>query len=206
MVPTAAPPLRLSQAQRVPHRSLELFIMRDFLAAGECAALIDLIDRERRPSTIADDLGDPHFRTSETCDLDPKDPTVAAIDAALAALLEIEPAHGETMQGQRYAAGQEFKLHTDYFDPHGADFALYCTDHGQRTWTAMIYLNVPEAGGATRFKTIDKIVQPETGKLLCWNNRLADGRVNPATLHQGMKVRAGVKYIITKWFRERPFT
>ena len=30
----------------------------------------------------------------------------------------------------------------------------------------MIYLNEPEAGGATRFKAIDKIVQPETGKLL----------------------------------------
>ena len=27
---------------------------------------------------------------------------------------------------------------------------------------------------------------------------------NGATLHQGMKVRRGTKYIITKWFREYP--
>jgi prolyl 4-hydroxylase len=27
---------------------------------------------------------------------------------------------------------------------------------------------------------------------------------NNATLHQGMKVRKGVKYIVTQWFRERP--
>ena len=27
-------------------------------------------------------------------------------------------------------------------------------------------------------------------------------RPNPATLHQGMKVRCGTKYVLTKWFRE----
>jgi prolyl 4-hydroxylase len=67
----------------------------------------------------------------------------------------------------------------------------------------MIYLNEPEEGGATRFKSIGKTVQPETGKLLAWNNLLPDGRPNPATLHQGMKVRRGTKYVLTKWFRER---
>ena len=68
----------------------------------------------------------------------------------------------------------------------------------------MIYLNRPEEGGATRFKAIGKIVQPETGKLLIWNNLLADGTPNEATLHQGMKVRKGTKYILTQWFREHP--
>jgi prolyl 4-hydroxylase len=67
----------------------------------------------------------------------------------------------------------------------------------------MIYLNRPEDGGATRFKAIRKTIQPETGKLVTWNNLGRDGLPNPATLHQGMKVRRGTKYIITKWFRER---
>ncbi|HEX8937023.1 MAG TPA: 2OG-Fe(II) oxygenase, partial [Sphingomicrobium sp.] len=80
---------------------------------------------------------------------------------------------------------------------------VHTLDRGQRTWTAMIYLNEPEEGGATRFKRIGKTVQPETGKLLAWNNLLPDGRPNPATLHQGMKVRRGTKYVLTKWFRER---
>ena len=93
--------------------------------------------------------------------------------------------------------------HTDYFEPGGADFATYCSIAGQRTWTFMIYLNAVEAGGATRFKRIDKTVQPERGKLLAWNNRLPDGGVNPASLHHGMKVRAGTKYVITRWYREK---
>ncbi|MBW6525374.1 2OG-Fe(II) oxygenase [Sphingomonas sp. RHCKR7] len=191
--------------QRVPSPKLTLFIRRDFLDAAECAALIGLIDVDRRPSTIADPNGDTAFRTSETCDLRGDDPLVAAINRRLAEFAGLDPRHGEPLQGQRYAVGQEFKAHTDYFEPTGADFARYCSVAGNRTWTMMVYLNEPEAGGATRFKAIDKTIQPEPGKLVCWNNRRADDTPNPATLHHGMKVRAGVKYVITKWFREHPW-
>jgi len=191
--------------QRVPNPRLELFVVREFLDAAACKFFCDLIEIERRPSTIADPNGDHYFRTSETCDLDHSIPEVAQLDALLSAWSGIDPAYGEPLQGQRYAVGQEFKGHTDYFEPDGADFAKFCSVAGNRTWTAMIYLNEPEAGGATRFKVIDKIVKPETGKLLAWNNRRADGSLNPATLHHGMKVRKGVKYVITKWYRERPW-
>lgn len=191
--------------QRVPSPKLTLFIRRDFLDADECAGLIELIDADRRPSTIADPNGDSAFRTSETCDLRDDDPLVAAINRRLADFAGLDPRHGEPLQGQRYAIGQEFKAHTDYFEPTGTDFARYCSVAGNRTWTMMVYLNAPEAGGATRFKAIDKTIQPEPGKLVCWNNRRPDDTPNPATLHHGMKVRAGVKYVITKWFRERPW-
>lgn len=189
---------------RVPSRDLELFIVRNFIHDESCAALCTLIDQRRRPSEIADDRGEAGFRTSETCDLDPADPIVAAIDSRICEALGIDPSLGEQIQGQRYAPGQEFRAHTDTFNPDGADYYRYCTDQGQRTWTAMIYLNAPQAGGATRFKALGKSIQPETGKLLAWNNLLADGSPNPATLHQGMKVRLGTKYIITKWFRQFP--
>jgi prolyl 4-hydroxylase len=189
--------------QRVPTRELELFIVRNFLDPETCAALIERIDAKRRPSEIVDDIGIANFRTSETCDLDWRDPIVGDVDRKIAALLGLSLDASESLQGQRYAPGQEFKAHTDTFEPGGYDFYLHTSGSGQRTWTAMIYLNEPEDGGATRFKRIGKTVQPETGKLLAWNNLLSDGRPNPATLHQGMKVRRGTKYILTKWFRER---
>ena len=195
----------LSQAgvQKVPSPKLDLFIARGFIGPVLCDALIERIDAVRRPSTIADPNGDSAFRTSETGDLSADDPVVQAVEARLAAFTGLDPAHGEPLQGQRYAVGQEFKGHTDYFEPQGADFERYCSVAGNRTWTVMVYLNAPEAGGATRFKAVDKIIQPETGKLVAWNNRRPDGSLNPATLHQGMKVREGVKYVITKWYRER---
>ncbi len=197
--------LGVPRMQRVPDPRIEMFILRGFLDPATCAELIAIIDTRRRPSTIADANGDDYFRTSETCDLDHGDPLVSALDADLAEISGIDPVYGEPLQGQRYAEGQEFKAHTDYFEPDGADYARYCAIAGQRSWTFMIYLNDVAAGGATRFKMIDKMVQPERGKLLIWNNRLPDGRVNPATLHHGMKVRKGTKYVITRWYRERPW-
>ncbi|WP_296617432.1 2OG-Fe(II) oxygenase [Sphingomonas sp.] len=191
--------------QRTPSPKLTLFQRRGFIASDLCEALMALIDAQRRPSTVSDYNGDAAFRTSETCDLDAAIPVVAELERLITRFVGLDPAHGEPIQGQRYAVGQEFKAHTDYFEPGGIDFDTYTSVAGNRTWTAMIYLNEPEAGGATRFKAIDKIVQPETGKLLCWNNLRPDGSPNPSTIHQGMKVRAGTKYVITKWFRERPW-
>lgn len=189
--------------QKVPSPKLTLFVKRDFLDADLCAELIARIDERRRPSTISDSIGDALFRTSETCDFAPPDALSDRVDAMIGALTGIDLRHGEPLQGQRYAIGQEFKQHTDYFEPSGVDYEKYCAIAGQRTWTVMIYLNEPIAGGATRFMAIDKIVKPETGKLLAWDNLRPDGSGNPLTLHHGMKVRAGTKYVLTKWFRQR---
>lgn len=203
--PIVARILSNSGVQKLPSPKLDLFIARAFLPPELCALIVERIDAVRRPSTIADANGDAAYRTSETGDLDAADPVVEEVERRITALTGLDGAHGEPLQGQRYAVGQEFKGHTEYFEPNGADYQRYCGVAGNRTWTVMIYLNTPEAGGATRFKAVDKIIQPETGKLVCWNNRRPDGSLNPATLHHGMKVRAGVKYVITKWFRELPW-
>ncbi len=196
---------RYGGVQRLPFGKLELFQRREFLDPEHCADLVALIEANRRPSTLADFNGDAYFRTSETCDLDAGEPAVRLLEAKLEELSGIDPAYGEQVQGQRYDVGQEFKAHHDWFNPNGQDWEKYCSVSGQRTWTFMIYLNEVEAGGATRFKVVKKSFQPEIGKLLCWNNRKPDGSGNVSTLHHGMKVRKGVKYVITKWYREKPW-
>jgi prolyl 4-hydroxylase len=191
--------------QRVPTARAEIFQVRRFIPNDLCKRLISLVEADRRPSTLADDNGDPGFRTSETCDLCSENPNVRILEDRFREFSGLDSAFGEPIQGQRYTAGQEFKPHTDYFDPFGTDYRTFCARSGQRTWTFMIYLNDVAAGGATRFKMLDKTFRPEAGKLLFWNNRLANGQVNPATLHHGMKVRKGLKYVITKWYREEPW-
>jgi prolyl 4-hydroxylase len=202
--PTAARLKATPGVQRVPSPRLDLFVVKNLLDDECCVALRDLIDSNPRPSTLADDEGVAGFRTSETCDLDAAHPLVAGVRERLSAMTGIPLSHGEPLQGQRYAPGQEFRPHTDTFNPGGADYFMHCAEAGQRSWTAMIYLNQPDDGGATRFKAIGKTIQPETGKLLLWNNLLPDGSPNDATLHQGMKVRYGTKYVLTQWYRERP--
>ena len=191
--------------RQVPSPRIELFFVPGFLPDALCDDLIGLIDAGRRPSTIADPNGDDYFRTSETCDLEADEPAVQDLEARLFALNGIPIEYGEPVQGQRYEPGQEFKAHTDYFEPTGVDFHRFTHVAGQRTWTFMAYLNDVEAGGATRFKVIDKTFQPKKGMLVAWNNHRPDGSLNAATLHHAMKVRKGLKYVITKWYREKPW-
>lgn len=192
--------------QRVPSPRIAMYVLRNFIAPQTCQALIDRIETQHRPSTITGETADTAFRTSSTCDLSLRDPLVASVQQDLSALCNLPLNHADPLQGQRYTVEQEFKAHTDYFEPDKPEWDTYCAVAGQRTWTAMVYLNTVELGGTTRFKAINKIIQPERGKLVAWNNCHADGTPTPATLHHAMKVRKGQKYVITQWFREKPWS
>lgn len=193
-------------ALRIASHDLDIFIVPDFLDRSDCDTLVAAIDAHRIPSKLLSPTADPEFRNSESCNLDPKDPFVKKIEARIAGLLAIDRRHGETIQGQRYAPGQRFKLHHDFFDRDQPYWEEMERSGGQRTWTAMIFLNEPEAGGETAFPRADILVTPRTGNLLVWNNLNIIGEPNYFSLHEGRPVTAGVKYIITKWHRERPWT
>jgi prolyl 4-hydroxylase len=195
-------------AMQLPTKALDIFVVRDFLNPKICAELIARIDATRQPSGVLGDYpdDDPDYRTSESCNLHPADPVVVTVEALIAELTGIDPAHGETIQGQRYAAGQQFKPHHDFFYTDQPYWPEQERNGGQRTWTAMMFLNTPEGGGQTAFPTANIKISPRAGNLLAWNNLDALGEPNMGSLHQGMPVEAGVKYIITKWFRERPWS
>src|SRR4051812_37903643 len=87
---------RSPKAFKIPSNDLDIFVVREFLSEAECAKLIDRIDAQRAPSQLLAPTADPEFRTSESCNLDPLDPVVQAIEAKLTRLLGIDPLHGET--------------------------------------------------------------------------------------------------------------
>ncbi|MDQ1159361.1 prolyl 4-hydroxylase [Sphingomonas sp. SORGH_AS 950] len=188
--------------QRVVTDTAQIYYQHDFLTPAQCDALIAMIDSNRRPSTLLSDRPDYGFRTSESCDMNRWSPDVQPIDESIADLLGIAPEQGETMQGQRYAPGQQFRAHHDYFHESESYWEKVRVHGGQRTWTAMIYLNDVPEGGATWFPQAGIRVAPRRGLLLAWNNMKLDGSPNEMTLHEGMPVVEGVKYVITKWFRE----
>ena len=185
-------------------KKAQVFTWENFLTPEECRETINRIDQHLRPSTVTDTRGDARVRTSSTCDLgNGMDPFIFALDEKIAAALGIHWSYSEPNQGQKYEVGQEFKQHTDYFEPGTAEYAPNTDERGQRTWTFMIYLNETPEGGATRFPRLDKLFRPKEGMAVAWNNLTPDGQPNPWTLHHGMKPRQGEKYIITKWFREK---
>ena len=192
-------------AVRLPVTAVELYVVRDFLTAPQCSQLIAVIDANRVPSPVVSDRPVPVYRTSETCYLYPVEPIVTAVEAQLDRLTGIDPGYGEALQGQRYAVGQQFKAHHDFFATDQLYWREQVVMGGQRTWTAMAFLNEPEAGGTTSFPTLGIALKPRTGTLLVWNNMDEFGEPNAATLHAGMPIEQGTKYILTKWYRERPW-
>ncbi|HYE29296.1 MAG TPA: 2OG-Fe(II) oxygenase [Allosphingosinicella sp.] len=197
--------LSTPNAIKIPAQGLDIFVVRQFLSPEECGTIIELIDKDRVPSGLLAPSDDPEFRTSESCNLRVEDRANQMVEAKINRLTGIDPRHGETIQGQRYAVGQQFKPHHDFFyksEPYWPDQER---TGGQRTWTAMIFLNEPEAGGQTFFPKANVRVTPRTGNLLLWNNLDQYGEPNMFSLHTGCPVEAGIKYVITKWYRERPW-
>ena len=200
---------------------LQLYILPEFLSTQECrnivavgsdqlrASMVSLPDQRKINSPdenkdTSQGYVDPSYRTSQTCDLSLlNNDFVKTVDDKICGAMGIPAQFSEGTQLQRYNVGQQFRQHTDYFAPATDEYAAFCAEKGNRTWTFMIYLNDVQKGGGTHFFAINRTVLPRRGTAIAWNNRYPDGQVNPDTLHAGLPVEEGCKMIITKWFRER---
>ncbi|MEP0191384.1 MAG: 2OG-Fe(II) oxygenase [Erythrobacter sp.] len=187
----------------INNEKAELFAIGDFLSKGECEQLCMMIDLVARPSSLHEESYISGFRTSYSGDLDPHNSFVKAVSRRIDDLLGIDPKYGEAIQGQRYLPGQEFKAHNDWFYTSEEYWKHERKRGGQRSWTAMAYLNHVEEGGGTHFTKLGVNVEPKQGVLLVWNNADREGLPNEETMHAGTPVIKGTKYVITKWYRTR---
>jgi prolyl 4-hydroxylase len=188
--------------EQVEAADIQLYLYQGFLTLGDCQMLIDKIDAEAIPSTLYKGTEVEGFRTSSSCNLNRWDADVARVEARMSDVMGIDNSFAETMQGQRYYAGQEFKAHHDFFHPGQSYWQKEGPAGGQRSWTAMIFLNEPNKGGATEFAHLGIGVRPAAGMMLIWNNANLDGTLNYNSLHSGTPVIEGEKHIITKWYRQ----
>jgi len=100
----------------------------------------------------------------------------------------------------KYELNGEYKEHHDYY----LDLRyVENPDMGNRWKTVLLYLNDDYEGGETQFP-IEKItIKGGQGDLLIWTNLNKDGTNNTNTLHAGLPVIKGIKYIVVTWIRER---
>ncbi|MBS0194440.1 MAG: 2OG-Fe(II) oxygenase [Proteobacteria bacterium] len=126
---------------------------------------------------------------------------IRLLQQRMAALGDSEPAHCEPLVLLHYAPGEQYRPHRDYYLPSAPQMA---DPGGQRNATVCVYLNEVEAGGETAFPARHLDVRPRRGRAVLFRNVHADGRPDPDSLHAGMPVRAGEKWLSTCWIRARP--
>ena len=191
--------------RRIETDMAEMFLVDGFLKRRDCREIVRVINAKAVPSTLYRGTERAGFRTSYTHHFNREDPLTRSCELYISDLLGIDDNYSETMQGQRYQKGQEFKHHFDYLQV-GSDYWQHEKARGgQRTWTAMICLHEPGEGGETDFPKLGLRFQLKVGALLVWNNMTPEGRPNSKTLHAGMPVTRGIKHVITKWYRQEPW-
>jgi hypothetical protein len=180
-----------------------------FLSPASCAWIVD----RARPSLAAARIknaeaggANTHAMRTNTgmgFSLIDTDLVIQIAHARIAAVIGQPVAHQEPTNILHYTPGQEYRPHYDFVDPRVAHFARELQTVGQRTTTFLIYLNDDYEGGATAFPRLDWTFKGKTGDALAfWN--VTDGQPDTRTLHAGTPTTNGVKWLFSKWVRDRP--
>lgn len=182
-----------------------LRVLNDFLSAEECGALIEQARPRLQRARTVDSSGKQQIdarRTSEGMFFTiGETPLIQRIEQRIAGMLSIPVEHGEGLQVLHYLPGQQYEPHYDWFDPGQPGFAAITAKGGQRIASLVMYLNTPEEGGGTAFPQVGLTVTALCGSAVYFAYDTGDD----ASLHAGLPVQKGEKWIATKWLRERPF-
>ncbi len=164
-----------------------------------------------RPSTVLDPASGQMrlhpVRRSHHATLFPWDQDLVTwlLERRLTALVGQAAAHGEMLCVLRYPPGGEYRPHLDALTAGEGTSGKELERSGQRTHTVLIRLAERFVGGETRFPVADLTFAPGVGDALVFPNVNEEGKPDTRSLHAGLPVREGVKWMATKWIRARPY-
>lgn len=183
------------------------YVLDNFMSAVECTELIEQARTKLSRSTVVDattgeSVEDARRTSSGAFFKKAETALVAEIERRISQRVGIPIANGEGLQILRYTTGQEYCPHYDYFDPAASSVVDHLKNGGQRILTFLVYLNTPVLGGATCFPDVGVEVAARQGRALVFSY---DPTPASKSLHGGLPVMSGEKWVITKWFRQQPF-
>ena len=213
----ALPELPVPQLQ-----SNQSFSAKEIISESPWICIVeDVINQEE--SFLVQYTGAPHLRPSITAAPDGQrvqielrtsfdmmleemleDINILLIQRRMAEVVDTTPAYSEFLQLLRYQNGQEYRPHRDYLPP-SLITPLEEGGAGQRESTVIVYLNNVENGGETEFIELDKKIAPKMGRVLAFKNLHHDGSPDTRTLHAGLPVKSGTKWIATMWIHQGVF-
>lgn len=193
-----ARPIALRPLSEAPH----VAAAPGFMTEAECAYLKTAAEPTLQPSVVVDPVTRqmvPHpVRRSEGTQFGvfAEDLVVNALNRRMAAASGTRIDQGEPLQLLRYRPGGEYKPHLDALP----------AEPNQRIMTMLVYLSDDFEGGETRFPHTGLTFRGRVGDALVFRNSGPDGRPDPLSLHAGLPVTRGAKYLASRWIRAETFT
>lgn len=162
-------------------------IMEDFIDDSTSDQLIELIEKNKQPSTITTSEAD--FRTSSSAFFDPSLPIIKSLTIKLQNMMKTNHVL-EGIQGILYEPQQFFKPHTDCFEQN--EIKTNCTTMGQRVYSFILFLNDVTSDGELHFNHINESVEPKKNRLVYFHS---------SSLNETLSPKSNM-YQIISWLRE----
>lgn len=178
------------------------------LSADECRLLMAMARPGLKSSSTVREDGSPlstNIRTSSDVSFDPLKENLALrlVQARIATAAGVSLLQAEPLIVLSYQPGQQYHPHRDYLPATAIE--RNHPDAGDRAATICVYLNDVDAGGGTAFPVAGLTVAPKAGSAIAFRNLFADGRPDMDSLHAGLPVERGEKWLATLWLRERRY-
>ncbi|MGC9239884.1 MAG: 2OG-Fe(II) oxygenase [Acidithiobacillus sp.] len=176
------------------------------LSLEDCRALVTIGESLLRPATVIDEQSGaetvhPERLSAMAWPKRESHPILQKLAQGVVQLTGVPMACQEPLQILHYRPGEEYRPH---FDGFSAD-APALSHGGNRQLTLILYLNAVEAGGETLFPELGLHFSPIMGGGILFRNLGEDGQRHPLSLHAGLPVQKGEKWIATQWIRQGPY-
>ena len=197
-----AEPIAIDAHKYTCHIAIKTAQINDILASCEPHLKdVSLFGGEGKNSKNSEIRNNTHFPTPMPND----SMSLALLENLLAKAAGLPISFAEPPVVLRYLPEQYYKWHYDHIYPHTDDIKKHISHFGQRIKTAIFYLNDDFTGGETEFKTPFNSVIPEKNKALLFDNCDELQNRDSTSIHRGNSVITGEKWIVTLWFRDKPY-
>lgn len=140
-------------------------------------------------------------RTSKNTWISPMtNPLVDALYRRIHMFTELNMTSSEHLQMNNYGLAGHYDRHFDYAEEKEMDKFESLRN---RLATFMVYLEAPEAGGATVFPNANISIFAEKGDGVFWWNLKKSGKGDKRSLHAGCPVLSGEKWVANAWIHEK---
>jgi prolyl 4-hydroxylase len=153
---------------------------------------------------LKQEVVDPHRSCSDfEYDLLASDLILILLRNRIAAVTGLPVAAMEPPRVFHYALGQDIKPHYDRLNDGIGDYAG-SGYKGDRIVTCLVYLNDDFDGGELEFPLVGQRFKGRTGDALYFAHVDQSGGRERLSLHAGLPIRRGEKYVLSQWIHDRP--